>query len=185
MILLLPLAWGNPWVMFIVPVVFLALLFLVGGMCGLGFVTVFRIRREFKMRTIVLFAFAGIFAFYAWTMCFNSPLPLPEGATSVRIQRAMPLFTWEINDNLSFKLKEPEFRRWIESLVGRPWSEMIDGRTDAKIRQNFGFQRPLSAPEWMQSNATTIGYTITAHPKIYGTIWYDSEREIVHYHFDD
>jgi hypothetical protein len=179
-------AWHPVWMihLLVVPLLFIALILSIGGVVGLGIARMFRVRREHVKLTVGIFAVAGIVGFYAWAIEFNSPLPLPASASDVQIRRAAP-FQWEINDNLRFKVKEPEFQRWIESLVGKPWSEMLAGGSDAKIERNSGFQRPLSAPDWMESNATTKGYTITAHPKVYGTIWYDSDREIVHYHFDD
>jgi hypothetical protein len=181
---LLPLAWGNPLLMLVLPVAFIAMILIAGGLVGLMVGKGFRIPREFLKPMIGLFALSGLVGFSVWAVAFNPPLTLPDTATDVQISRAAP-FGWEINNNMRFKIKEPEFRLWIESLVGRPWTEMLAGGTDARIAKNFGFQRPLSAPDWMESTQTTNGYTVTAHPKFYGTIWYDIDREVAHYHFYD
>ena len=127
-----------------------------------------------------------LIAIIYWLTCRDAPLPLPREAKEVKISRTLP-FALAIDDNMRFRIGPTDFRLWVESLCGRSWGELESDSSEVQIAAFTEGQAPArfgTAP-WMDTRSAKRGWLVGPGRCFYGQILYDSDRELVYYHFWD
>ena len=153
---------------------------------------VFRKSRWRTQLTLLLPVIVMVTLFAVSTSCF-SPIVLPEGATHVKIHTKNP-FSLYVDDNVRCHANREAVVAMIEKHTGYDghaieahttsvdYSEIINGMFPDGVTNNGYIENFI---HWMNVDRIQNGFRISTYMCCPDTLWYDSDRELLFYHFRD